>query len=470
MANKNFPPSSFEDALYHFEHLEKRLDLASWRIHGIYVWKLIRFPLFRQYRLFHGIGETAHPESQRLRKSKVQLIKKFQTQLIFRNPFFFSNSEARRVVIPHPRKRLYEGKLVDPISFRAWADSQANDSLILDRTSPLDPTSLPNAPDNDVMVRLGWIIGQLMSFRLSQNDVERINAIQRALSDDLKIDGLNLQQFLVKNAKAFKGQVIAYKAFFRFIKPKGIYLVISYGCEAPIAAAQELGIPTAEFQHGSMDRGHLGYDFADWDSVPYFPDHLLAWGEAWFSECALPRHCKTHLVGAPHLVSAICEAQNLIKRQERSLLVLSQGPIGGKLLASTVEFARKRPDWNVKIRPHPSENDINVKRELYLLDSTVAKKIEISSAESLAEASNQASVVLGVNSTALLEALLAGCRVAILRLSESASYFQPLINSGNAQIVLSGKDLADRIDDLPIGSARNYFSDPVTDIFPLVEA
>ncbi|MDI9244977.1 hypothetical protein [Marinobacter sp. CHS3-4] len=469
MTNDQNAPTSFDEALKVFESLEKDEDLARWQIDGVHVWKLVRFPLFRYYRLLHGIGKFPHPEIQRLRKTRGQFIKSFWNLFVFRNPFLYLKRQTKRVVILHSRKQLQDDRVIEPISSRVWLSDSGNDSLILDRTSPGNTPAIRGAPDNDVMVYLGAALGKLIKLNLSREDLARIDAIKQAFGGDMKINGVGVAAFIVKAVRAFKGQRAVYKVFFRLMKLKALYVVVSYGREAPIAAAQELGMVTAEFQHGSMDRGHLGYDFRGWDYVPYFPCQILVWGEAWYRNCDLPTNCKVKVVGAPHMENAILETKRVVDRREKSLLVLSQGPIRQKIVACSVEFARERPDWNVTIRPHPNESSSDIRDELDALAADIPENIEIKSSKSFAEASSSASAVLGVNSTALIEASLAGCGVAILRLPESASNFKPLVDVGSALIIQNGVELAEKADELPAGLPRNYFSEPVDDVIGLVE-
>ncbi len=462
-------PKTFEEALAIFESLEQELYLSGWAINGVYVWKLLRFQVFHDYRMMHGLAQEAHPEAKRLRKTKFQLIKEFPGRFIARNPFMASRRRTERVVIPHSRKRQCAGQLVDPISLRAWSGSRTNTSLVLDRTSPLDPVPLPGSPDYEVMARLGWIAHQAVRVTLSSEDATRINAIQKQLGGNLTKSGLSLEERVIRTVGRFIGLRFVYRALFQKIQPRALYVVVGYFLEAPIAAAQELGIPTAEFQHGSTDRGHLGYDYVGWKEVPYFADHLLTWGEAWYRYTELPQNCKVHPVGAPHIEAPMRQAQQENVRCERQLLVLSQGPVGESLMEATIQFARLCPHWDIVVRPHPGESALSLRAYLRGLDKNTADRIRVDNTSTMAEASSQAGVVFGVNSTALLESLLGGCKVALLRLPNTAAYFQPLLEDGNAFAVASGEELADCVEDLKKGSARSYFAEVVEDVCTLVE-
>ncbi len=450
--------------------MEIDLDLPSWQINGVYVWKLVRFTLFRQFRMDHGLAGDAHPEAKRLRKTKAQLVKEFPGRFIKRNPYRASRGKTDRIIIPHSRKHSMGDRLVDPISARAWLGQIEARSLVLDRTSPLDPAPLPGAADYDVMARLGWIARQFRRVRFDEGDKTRIRSIQQRLGTDLVTDGWSLDEQVLRVVRGFLAERAMYRTLFWKTQPRALYVVAGYGLEGPIAAAQERCIPVAEFQHGSMDRGHLAYDYRGWAQVPYFADHLLTWGGAWHRDTALPRECMVHAVGAPYIETSMRHTGQGCVRREKRLLVLSQGSVAAKLMEAVIVFSRLRPDWEIVVRPHPSESVSSLSSYLQSLGGDIGGLIQFEKETSLGQACNQASVVFGVCSTAMVESLLGGCKVAMLRLPSAGSYFQSLLDDGDAHAVQSGEELAGCIESLPKGSARSYFSDPVEDVCRLVEA
>jgi hypothetical protein len=125
-------PENFRQALEVFEDLESGLDLPAWIIKGVHVWKMLRFPMFSQYRQHLGLMHAVHPEADRLRKSKAQLVWDFPKPFIFRNSLFMAGRGVDRVVIPHARKRRHDSRLVDPISYPAWRPPYEETTVVLD--------------------------------------------------------------------------------------------------------------------------------------------------------------------------------------------------------------------------------------------------------------------------------------------------------------------------------------------------
>jgi len=461
-------PSSFSEALLSFETMERELGLSTWCIDGIMVWKLLRFEVFGSYLEAHGLKDVGHPDSK-LKHSKLKILARVVSRLVFRNPFLDRPKNVTRIVMTVSRKRMHKGRFADQVSLRAWAGSLEANSLVLDATSPSKPHQLKNKPNGEVLLAFGWLLGRLRKFPLSEGDLLKIREVQKVLSEDLKISGHSLEKYLPRRVQSFYGGTKAYRALFRLTRPKAIYLVCSHDHEAAISAAQALGIETVEFQHGIMGRGHLGYDFKNWNDVPYFPDHIMAWGKDWFNTTSFPSRCRIHLVGAPHIVEAINEARIRVPRQPKTLLVLSQGDVRKKLLASVIEFANLRPDWTVKIRPHPSETSVDFMEEIQVIEPNNSIFIEVDSLRSLAEATSEAAVVFGSSSTSIFEAIEAGCRAVILWDSGLSSFIDHMIQRGEVQKVLSGRDLADKIDNLPLSSRGKYFAPAIYDVVNLVE-
>lgn len=458
-------PDTFEKALERFEEIEADLSLYDWCISGVNAWKLNRFSLFRSYREHHRLVNPAHPETSRLKKSKVRMVCDFPKPFVFQNPFLMAGRRVDRVVIPSPRKCHYDGRLVDPISYPVWRPPYEHATTVLDRTNPLNPTLLPDAPSFEVLLRLAWIRRQAVRTQLESKDREIISGLSQELFQENYSSALELR--ISRSVRAFIGLKSVFMAFLKRTQPNYLYIVCSYGCEAIIAAARDLGIEVVEFQHGSVGRGHLGYDFKGWQNVPYFPDRILAFGTEWFSEAFLPEGCIVDPIGYSALENAIAGGNERVERRLKQILALSQGPIASGLLEALAEFCVRRPDWRVVIRPHPNENADHLRHQMSTIATTDNWWVEKQC--SLQEHTAISAVVFGVNSTALIEALLAGCRVALLDAENSVGYFDSLAVDGHATKVKNGEELAKVVDDLPSGSARGYFANPIDDIVAHVE-
>lgn len=458
-------PNNFQEALEGFEYLERRLDLPNWTVNGVYIWKLLRFPVFSEYRQYLGLRQPSHPEKQRLKRSKNRAVLDFSKLLISKNPFVMARHPVDRIVVPHVRKHCYDGFLVDPISYSAWRLPHRKTTVILDTTDSLNPSLLPHASSFEVLVRLGWIRGRVIKFPLETKQ----NKIITELSGELFSEkyAAMLKARVKKTGAFFLGLKQVFSALLKNVQPNYLYIVVSYGCEALIAAAQDFGVQVIEFQHGSIGRGHLGYDFKGWECPSYFPDMMLAFGVDWFKGVSFPEKCIIKPVGYPALGNVIAAAREETQRSSNKLLALSQGPVAGEVLSHIATFAARRLDWDIVIRPHPSESENDLRTQMMAMATTSNWSVEREF--TLAEHAAAAAVVFGVNSTALIEALFAGCRVAVLDDDNSAAYFDALVIDGHAMKVQDGKELAEVVDALPDGSSRGYFAPPIVDVVGHVE-
>ena len=458
--------TSFHQALDHFERLEQRLGLARWKVGGVYVWKLARLSLFRDYLKSLHLQTDAQPESRRLRRTKLQMIRDFPRPFLSANPFFHRSKGIERFVIPHSRQTQINGRFIDPLTQPAWAYQSPDTSLLLDRAgSPKDPDRNNNELSLEVVQRLAWIRRQSSPIRLTRQDNSLICEISRQLGFERLSTGLTLASQIKKHARAFVGQKSVFDKLIRQKKPTHFYFVVGYGLEALIDAAQENGVDTVEFQHGTLGRGHLAYDYKEWDRVPYFPGVMLGFGHAWFEGTHFPRHTDRVMIGNPFLERRIQSARERTVRQPKTLLVISQGSISEAISNEIMAFANARPDWQIWYRPHPGENPEDIRARFGSLST-----VRVDAGSPFCEQAAAAEVAIGVYSTAVIEALLAGCRIALLDLGRSTNAFQHLAEQGKARMVTSGNELADAIEEIPHGDARDYYAEPVEDVASLIEA
>lgn len=465
--------TNFHEALESFEQLEQRLNLPEWAVGGVYVWKLARLSIFRDYLKTLGLQTESQPESKRLQRTKLQMIKDFPKPFLSANPFIHGSNDAERVVIPHSRKKYINDRYVDPLTQPAWQHQNASTTLLLERAgSPNEPDPSKGELSLEVIQRLAWIRRQAALVRLTDDDRRTIRDIEGYLGLHRLSTGLDLSAQLKKHARAFLGQKSIFDKLIKLKRPSYLYCVVSYGLEALIDAAQANGVRTIEFQHGTLGRGHLAYDYKGWQSVPYFPDTMLGFGPAWFHDTNFPDQTKRVMIGNPYLEQQVQSAIDRSKKQPRTLLVISQGAISEAISREISQFAALRPDWQVIYRPHPGENPQDIEnrlRDLRTSGARAGRSIQIDAQTPFADQAAAAEAAVGAYSTAVIEAVLAGCRIALLDLGRSTNAFQYLADQGKARIVADGKELAEVIDKLPQGDARDYYAEPVHDVPELIE-
>lgn len=122
-------------------------------------------------------------------------------------------------------------------------------------------------------------------------------------------------------------------------------------------AARQLGIVTAEYQHGSVSAGHSAYNFGAsiLASAAYrktLPDHFLSYGEWWSNQINAP--VSQLAVGSPHRASVLGGAA--APCAEPRILVLGDGIDTKVYLALAADLAAQLGGaYEVVFRPHPLE-------------------------------------------------------------------------------------------------------------------
>ena len=124
-----------------------------------------------------------------------------------------------------------------------------------------------------------------------------------------------------------------------------------------IAAARELGIPSAEYQHGMVSRGHDAYALAPTlaASPAYrkmLPDYFLGYGRWWNAQLKVP--VLPVVIGNPHgdAMRANIHHGTGIKTD---VLILGDGIESDTYINFAQKLASQLPKQQVIFRPHPQE-------------------------------------------------------------------------------------------------------------------
>ena len=146
-----------------------------------------------------------------------------------------------------------------------------NKSLYID-SSDISYKSL-NTKYNIVHLSLIKLFIKISSLLYSKK-VKRISILEEInKNEQVDVDYINIIHH-------FKRSVFVYKILFKIYKPKAIFsYCYTCGMQAAIKAANDLGIPTIEFQHGIIGKKHPSYNFYKKVDNSYYPKTLLTFGE-----------------------------------------------------------------------------------------------------------------------------------------------------------------------------------------------
>ncbi|MHA1948560.1 MAG: hypothetical protein ACW987_01730 [Candidatus Thorarchaeota archaeon] len=442
-------------------NLEERLDLFNQRVSGIRFWELIRTTVFN---LAVG-GWELKPSTQST--SKLERYKFYLHSIINlnRNPFFPTRPEI--LFLTDAIRYLREdGKWWDIFTDILIQKSGISYVMLehyneLMHLKPAITKHLRYSDFLDVLARIKTLI-RPSNISLTKRERGFLHALRKEIQVKLGLD-LDIEGLVVRILKGRKTYLPIYIWLLRFLRPKIVIVVCSYGKEVFIEACKTVGIPVAELQHGIIDRNHPGYSLPGPNRVKAtFPDYLLVFGEYWKKNTEYPIELeKIEVIGYPYSEEQRQKYSEMDRKNQ--IIFLSQPYAGEKLSKMALHLSEADEiDCRVVYRPHPSEIDSWRERYPWLINSRVVIA-DMKTAvlyRLLAESSYQ----IGVSSTSIFEGLSLGLRTFILDIPGS-EVFNDLIERGIAKKVTSAKELIafmkDRNDLAPVDVEQLFLSNSI---------
>lgn len=222
-----------------------------------------------------------------------------------------------------------------------------------------------------------------------------------------------LSTILIRHCASLKLQLRLYQTLYEQLQPEIIFFEDGhYGSRGHlIRLAKEMGIKTAELQHGMITAGHDAYNFApairnSVDYQKYVPDYFLTYGQWWSEQINSPAQAVA--IGNPHyeVMSRRCQSQPTNKTK---ILLLSDG----LRFETYFEMARSLrslipQSYEVVLRPHPIERAGILARYTRNSDG-----ILLDHSDDLYARFAESYAVVGEISTALFEAIGSGNRIFV---------------------------------------------------------
>ena len=214
-----------------------------------------------------------------------------------------------------------------------------------------------------------------------------------------------------------------YARFFERARPRVILIEdASHGAFAHVCTwARAAGITTAEPQHGVISRSHLAYNYgaaacADDAFSSCLPRHLLLYGEFWRDQVRSPSEIV--IAGCPHFSET---ARPTARSSAGTVLTISQGIRTEVMVRLMAEVARRFPERRCVFRLHPGEVPF---RERYASLAEFSN-VEISDRGDIYQLLQDAGVVIGHSSMALVEAAGMGLPVLVVDDETSRAHVAP---------------------------------------------
>jgi len=398
--------------------LESENDLLDWTINSVKIYQLIRHKIYFA-AINANIKITSPAASSKLKLSKIQKIISRTNNFLFYNPLFDTN-KSDALIFESSRKKKIDGEFVDPFTFstkeKIKKEKQTytiyQSSYFFDRLAKKDK----GTKHLDYIYILADIHSQINKTKFDSGQIKQIENFNSSVSETLnvKIDLLNL---FGKEISSFNKLSYFFGKLFDNKKPEKIYLV-NFCDKAPlISEAKKRNVEVIDIQHGFISDKDIIYHFPNTkeNQLDYFPDRFLSWGELWNGNCKMPLTNDRIETIENYSLQKNLKSYTLDKNKFK-VLILSQDTITDLILTNVKKLMELNPEFSFYFKPHPNEYSYIENSKLFKELKNFKNFFVVHLNDDLNMHLADSSIVIGVYTTAIIEALYFNCRVFILNL------------------------------------------------------
>jgi len=264
------------------------------------------------------------------------------------------------------------------------------------------------------------IYSKLKGNRLSNKELKYWQDIETHITKKFNINELGITELIKTELNRFLFSLKYIDNLINEFSPQLILLVVGYHRINKVIsfAAHKQNINTIELQHGVIYKEHIAYNFPDNVEVKTFPKYLSAWGEFWKKNNRAPISNERILVNGFKFFDDkrdIYTRNN--KEKKKSILFMSQGINGDKLSKIAISLASEidLDEYEIVYKLHPAEYSDRFDRYKYLYQ-TNGIVVQDSMDSDIYQLIIDSYLVVGVFSTALIEALGLGRKTVVYKL------------------------------------------------------
>lgn len=392
---------------------------------GLQVWPLVRENIFSeiQIKVENISSKNKSDKNQSLgKKIKLFLIIILSTIKYVVKP----KRKVKYLFLNHPRKKLIDGKYYD-IYTDPIISGISESYIVLEglfQLKHLRPSFQRKVLFADLFDFWPRLLSFLFAKKLSRKQCEILEKIETDILEkfNVKIDLKSKVRLELYRAKVSSKWL---KSLLKKLEPELIIEIVGYNrlVKHVNIAAKELNIKTIELQHGYISEQHPSYNFSiGINNVQTFPEYLGVWSDYYKDKMNPPIKVDNIIkCGFKYFDEQSKRAQ---KKKQNTILFISQGTIGNNLGKLAIQIAKKAPN-QIVYKLHPGEMQDAKSRYLNLYNVNNLT-VDDEKASDLYERILEAKVVVGVYSTALIEAASLGKKVIIVGLP-GWEYFKELI-------------------------------------------
>lgn len=393
-----------------FIDFEKDNNLYELEIQGVPIWLLTRFNIFISLRDKLTLKSERYNITDREISLLLKNIFKIIKNILFKNPLI-KNKKIDLLFINHPRRKLHKGLYFD-IYTDSFLPQIKSDFLVIEPFQNLQHYT-PTFSSPIYYFDFIEFPSRLISLLPNKKNSDIISNIDRLIKEkwgDFPYDFKKEFPILIKRYKYAFPRI---KSMLKKLQPNKIILVVSYSFINQLICiiAKEMNIPVYEIQHGVVGDKHIAYNYQTNKQIATFPDFFLSWGDYWTKKAKMPiSKNAVKIVGFPYLESF--KKSNTLIKKHNSIIVISQLREDVALFAK--KLALSLPEYSIIFKMHPAEYNIAHNKYKYL-NSIKNIKIIADDKIPLYEYFSKSKYVVGVYSTALIEALVFETHVFILK-------------------------------------------------------
>jgi len=245
-----------------------------------------------------------------------------------------------------------------------------------------------------------------------------------------------------------------YCYFFKKLQIEKVFFVSGIYFAPMIAACDKLGITTNEIQHGIVNKYHLAYNFPSIDRYGFFANNFLLLSEFWARMASYPINSNLIIIGNDRYFY-----KKTISKKDKVITILGDSILSEQIIKYLINNLTVLIDLEFKViyKLHPAEF-ADWKNRYPILDNfSKENHVDVYTNElSLQKIFLDSSFVISVNSTAVYEALDAGCKVLILDLPTS-EYFDEFVQVGIVKLLNYSKMLSEKDFDFNPPPLKRFF-------------
>jgi hypothetical protein len=423
----------YKDISKVFWDIEEKYNLIDYEIDNIKIWQVVRLKIFDIL-----LKELLHMGDSHVKGSLLLKIKRLPTMIynsIFYNPYFSKSCDV--LVFPHDRVVHFEGDDID-IYTKFLVDDLLKDGKsikVLEKPYLCKHHTKKSRFTKylDFSILYNFVVKRFINIDLNSED-RFINIIQNDIKNSFNVS-FDLKGIFVEAIKDYKAYYRYYSTIFKKIRPKKIYIVVSYSYPWVVKSAKDLGIEVIELQHGTFSKYHLGYSYPSINkNLEYFPNKFYVWSKYWKDLIPFCIDYDDIIIYPFRFQEIEISKYKYIQKNHNQVIVLSQGPISNMLSKTILDNFSFFEDKIIKYKLHPGEiqryNDYE-----YLNILSKKKNVEIILKGNLYELLASCEYQIGVSSTAIYEGLEFGLKTILVDLP-GIEYMENLVKNGMVKMIL----------------------------------